>query len=155
MDGHGAGISPRMSRPIRSDFPIPSLRIARARELHQCNIHLEDRVTPCSQWKPIVTATPYRTHHKNGLRQMRPRARVRNAQSIRLRHGMRNRSHSLRFLTTTSNECKRCKVKCIRIDDSVDCQRCSTMKVACIVVPTATQTAKEKDKNKEKSHMDE
>lgn len=115
----------------------------------------EDRVTPRSQWKPMVTATRCRTHHKNGLRQMRPRARVPNAQSIHPRHGMRNRGYSLCFLTTISNECKRCKVKCIRLDDSVDCQRCSTMKVTCIVVPTATQTAKEKDKNKEKSHMDE
>jgi hypothetical protein len=29
------------------------------------------------------------------------------------------------------------------------------MKVTCIIVPTATQTAKEKDKNKEKNHLDE
>ncbi|KAF1923189.1 uncharacterized protein M421DRAFT_328785 [Didymella exigua CBS 183.55] len=59
------------------------------------------------------------------------------------------------FLTDISNECKRCKVKCIQVDDSADCQRCSTMNVNCIVVPTATQTAKEKDKNKEKSHIDD
>lgn len=58
-------------------------------------------------------------------------------------------------LTIGSNECKRCKVKCIRADDDADCQRCSTMNVACVIVPTATQTAKEKDKNKEKNSMDE
>jgi len=54
-----------------------------------------------------------------------------------------------------SNECKRCKVKCIRMDDNANCQRCSTMNVACIVVPTATQTAKEKDKSKDKNNIDE
>lgn len=61
------------------------------------------------------------------------------------------------YLTANSlsNECKRCKVKCIRLDDNANCQRCSTMNVACIVVPTATQTAKEKDKGKEKSYFDE
>lgn len=58
-------------------------------------------------------------------------------------------------LTSESNECKRCKVKCIRLNDDDDCQRCSSMKVACIVVPTATQSAKEKDKNKEKITTEE
>ncbi|KAH6644473.1 fungal-specific transcription factor domain-containing protein [Boeremia exigua] len=60
-----------------------------------------------------------------------------------------------KYTSTACNECKRCKVKCIQIDDNTDCQRCSTMSIACIVIPTATQTAKEKEKGKEKSSIDD
>lgn len=54
-----------------------------------------------------------------------------------------------------SNECKRCKVKCIRLDNDVKCQRCTTMSVACIVIPTASQLGKEKDKDKQQSKLSE
>ena len=58
------------------------------------------------------------------------------------------------LLTCGSNECKRCKVKCIRQEDDIDCQRCSTMNVTCVVVPTATQNAKESNKKRDNSAID-
>lgn len=157
-DGHGAGVGPRMSRPIRGDSSAPS----HASCVEGASINL----TPISRWRrscgispagwrPMAITTRCRTRPKKGLRRTHQKARVQNAENIPPQHGMRNDCRSLHVLTTASNECKRCKVKCVRLDDSADCQRCSTMKVICIVVPTAIQTAKEKDRNKEKSHMEE
>ena len=54
-----------------------------------------------------------------------------------------------------SNDCKRAKVRCIQLDDNPKCQRCTTMNVACVVVPTAAQTAKEKQKEKDRFRIDE
>jgi hypothetical protein len=58
------------------------------------------------------------------------------------------------LLTCESNECKRCKVKCIRQEDDINCQRCSTMNVTCVVVPTATQNAKESNKKRDNNTTD-
>ncbi|KAL6707488.1 hypothetical protein ACN47E_004058 [Coniothyrium glycines] len=61
-----------------------------------------------------------------------------------------------KYTTAACNQCKRSKSKCIRLSESESkCQRCTTMKVACIVVPTANQSAKDKDKEKRKSTVDE
>ena len=54
-----------------------------------------------------------------------------------------------------SNECKRAKVKCIRLEEDDKCQRCNTMKVSCLIVPTAIQSAKDRDKERPKSKLDE
>ncbi|XPS75459.1 hypothetical protein M3J07_007536 [Ascochyta lentis] len=66
-----------------------------------------------------------------------------------------SRSKRAKYTSAACNECKRCKVKCIRLDDHAVCQRCSAMNIACVVVPSATQTAKEKDKSKERNHTDD
>jgi hypothetical protein len=58
-------------------------------------------------------------------------------------------------LKIISNECKRCKIKCIRLDGDADCQRCTTVQVACVVVPTAAQSAKETNKEGLNSRSEE
>lgn len=40
------------------------------------------------------------------------------------------------------------------MEGEVDCQRCTTMKVGCVFVPTAAQTAKESNKEKQKADSD-
>lgn len=54
--------------------------------------------------------------------------------------------HSVLETDATSNECKRCKVKCIRIDEDPICQRCSSTGGQCVIAPSAAQAAKEVDK---------
>ncbi|KAF2845910.1 hypothetical protein T440DRAFT_502092 [Plenodomus tracheiphilus IPT5] len=66
-----------------------------------------------------------------------------------------NRRKRAKYTATACNECKRTKVKCIRKEDDADCQRCTTMKTACVVVPTAIQSAKDKDKEKHKTKVDD
>ncbi len=108
-----------------------------------------------TRWSSMVAATRCQTHRKRGLHRTRLIRHDQNVRSTHLQHGLcpaRSRHPSL---IISSNECKRCKVKCIRLEDNIDCQRCSTMNVACVIVPTATQNAKEKEKSREKSHVDE
>ncbi|KAF2026753.1 fungal-specific transcription factor domain-containing protein [Setomelanomma holmii] len=70
-------------------------------------------------------------------------------------NGEPHRTKRAKYTSAACNECKRCKVKCIRMEEDADCQRCATMKVACIVVPTAVQSAKEVNKDRRKSRSDE
>ncbi|KAH7113326.1 fungal-specific transcription factor domain-containing protein [Dendryphion nanum] len=57
------------------------------------------------------------------------------------------------MLNMTSNECKRCKVKCVQLEDDADCQRCATLNISCIIVQTAVHSAKIKEKEKEKQKL--
>ncbi|KAH9869970.1 hypothetical protein J1614_006891 [Plenodomus biglobosus] len=66
-----------------------------------------------------------------------------------------NRRKRAKYTATACNECKRTKVKCIRQEEDANCQRCTTMKTTCIVVPTAIQSAKDKDKEKHRTKIDE
>lgn len=107
-------------------------------------------------WILLPIQTHCRIPRRKGLRRMHPRQRARSARNIHLQRGMYEKTASaLPSLTSKSNECKRCKVKCIRVGDNIDCQRCSNAKVACIVIPTATQSAKEKDRNKVQNSPEE
>lgn len=136
-------------------FHLQAPRAEGASSLQHLSLAGEDRVINYLRWTSMGTAMHCQVRRRKGLRRTRLKVRVRSARNIRPQHGMHNQCQDMNLLTTISNECKRCKVKCIRLDDNADCQRCSTMKVTCIIVPTATQTAKEKDKNKEKNHLDE
>ncbi|KAH9872307.1 hypothetical protein IAQ61_005142 [Plenodomus lingam] len=66
-----------------------------------------------------------------------------------------NRRKRAKYTATACNECKRTKVKCIRKEDDTTCQRCTTMKTPCIVVPSAIQSAKDKDKDKHRTKVDD
>ncbi|KAH7066733.1 fungal-specific transcription factor domain-containing protein [Paraphoma chrysanthemicola] len=74
---------------------------------------------------------------------------------IQENEGETQRAKRAKYTAAACNECKRCKVKCIRMEEENDCQRCTTMKIACIVVPTAAQSAKEINKERRKSRGDE
>jgi hypothetical protein len=146
----------RAANPGRLISSTPTHRTQKERlSIQRPSLAGEDRVISCAEWRPTATVTHCRIRRKRGLRRTRLKVRVRSARNILPQHGMHSQCQDMNSLTIPSNECKRCKVKCIQLDESADCQRCSTMKVTCIVMPTATQTAKEKDKNKDKSHMDE
>ncbi|KAH7380041.1 hypothetical protein BKA66DRAFT_571122 [Pyrenochaeta sp. MPI-SDFR-AT-0127] len=58
-----------------------------------------------------------------------------------------SRSKRGKYASTACNDCKRCKVKCIRLNDDPVCQRCASMGAQCVIIPTATQMAKEKDRH--------
>ncbi|OOQ90858.1 fungal specific transcription factor domain-containing protein [Penicillium brasilianum] len=49
-----------------------------------------------------------------------------------------------KYASAACTECKRCKVKCIQLDDDACCQRCATMHIPCVVVQTAMQATKDK-----------
>ncbi|KAF2823943.1 hypothetical protein CC86DRAFT_238380, partial [Ophiobolus disseminans] len=66
-------------------------------------------------------------------------------------HGRAKRA---KYTSAACNECKRCKVKCIRIGEDVNCQRCSSMGLQCIIIPSAAQTAKEADKKSQMLRRD-
>lgn len=104
----------------------------------------------------VLTRTTFPTHRKSGL----PRKWRRtggNGPSILPQHGTWSYSRPSNWLLTscTSNECKRAKVKCIMIENNATCQRCTTMKSSCVVIPTAMQSAKDKEREKHKTRIDE
>ncbi|KAH7317563.1 fungal-specific transcription factor domain-containing protein [Rhexocercosporidium sp. MPI-PUGE-AT-0058] len=53
-----------------------------------------------------------------------------------------NRSKRAKYTSAACEECKRCKVKCIRVDDGINCQRCAAMHIPCIVHHTTMQAMK-------------
>ncbi|KAH7393530.1 fungal-specific transcription factor domain-containing protein [Cadophora sp. MPI-SDFR-AT-0126] len=57
-----------------------------------------------------------------------------------------------KYASAACNECKRCKVKCIRDDDGITCQRCADIKIPCII-HTTVQTMKQKDRPKENQEV--
>ncbi|KAJ5995544.1 hypothetical protein N7481_002521 [Penicillium waksmanii] len=61
-----------------------------------------------------------------------------------------NRPKRAKYASAACTECKRCKVKCIELDDDVRCQRCATMHIPCVVVQTAMQATKDKKKEKQR-----
>ncbi|PVH71446.1 hypothetical protein DL98DRAFT_660644 [Cadophora sp. DSE1049] len=53
-----------------------------------------------------------------------------------------------KYASAACNECRRCKVKCIRIGDGENCQRCTAMHITCVVHNTM-QTMKDNPKEKQ------
>jgi len=99
--------------------------------------------------------TSSHTHRRSGLytRLRRIAASERSTQQpLGRRYYQGQRFFANDFL---SNECKRTKVKCIRKEGDVACQRCTTMKFTCVVIPTAIQSAKDNDKEKLKTKLNE
>ena len=63
-----------------------------------------------------------------------------------------NHRKRAKYTAAACNQCKRSKSKCIRPNEGdAKCQRCALMKVACVVIPTANQAAKDRDKEKRKT----
>ncbi|KAF1979577.1 hypothetical protein BU23DRAFT_576528 [Bimuria novae-zelandiae CBS 107.79] len=56
------------------------------------------------------------------------------------------RSKRGKYTSAACTECKRCKVKCIRLDEGSDCQRCASLGASCIIMQSAARSANEKAK---------
>lgn len=85
--------------------------------------------------------------HRSAIRN-RQRTAIRNGRNTLRQHGIESFTLFLeRSLTReSSNECKRAKVKCMKLEYDEKYQCCTTMKVLYLIVPSTFQSAKDKTK---------
>ncbi|KAF2175136.1 fungal-specific transcription factor domain-containing protein [Zopfia rhizophila CBS 207.26] len=90
--------------------------------------------------EPADTGTPQSAIALSGPSQRRPAQNGTETQ----------RSKRAKYTSAACNQCKKSKLKCIRRDNESDCQRCLSIGAPCVFVPGVSNSAKDKDKQKDK-----